>query len=133
MDFEKLKELLKKDYFATQMGAEITEISEGGAVTVLEVNGNHLNAGNITQGGVVFTLGDYAMAAAANSRGKLAFSIQNDIKYLLSTTKGAKLRAVAREVSLGRTISNYAVEVFDQDNRLIATGSGVFFRKDANL
>ena len=68
------QEFFKKDRFADNVGVELIEIKEGYGKARLVITEEHLNAGNRTQGGALFTLADLALAAAANSHGTLAFS-----------------------------------------------------------
>lgn len=67
------QEFFKNDLFATNAGVELIEIREGYSKAKLEIKPEHLNAGQRTQGGAIFTLADLALAAAANSHGTLAF------------------------------------------------------------
>ena len=66
------QEFFKNDLFATNAGVELIEIREGYSKAKLEIKPEHLNAGQRTQGGAIFTLADLALAAAANSHGTLA-------------------------------------------------------------
>lgn len=59
------QEFFKKDSFAEKTGVELIEIKEGYSKARLVITETHLNAGNRTQGGVLFTLADLALAAAA--------------------------------------------------------------------
>ena len=61
------QEFFKKDRFADNVGVELIEIKEGYGKARLVITEEHLNAGNRTQGGALFTLADLALAAAANS------------------------------------------------------------------
>ena len=61
------QEFFKKDCFADKAGVELIEIKEGYSKARLVITETHLNAGNRTQGGALFTLADLALAAAANS------------------------------------------------------------------
>ena len=67
------QDFFKNDRFATNAGVELIEIKEGYSKARLVITAEHLNAGGRTQGGVLFTLADLALAAAANSHGVLAF------------------------------------------------------------
>ena len=60
------KEFFKLDRFATEAGIELTDIKPGYGKARMIVEPRHLNAGNTTQGGAIFTLADLALAAAAN-------------------------------------------------------------------
>ena len=72
------QEFFKKDRFADNVGVELIEIKEGYGKARLVITEEHLNAGNRTQGGALFTLADLALAAAANSHGTLAFSLSSN-------------------------------------------------------
>lgn len=76
------QEFFKNDLFATNAGVELIEIREGYSKAKLEIKPEHLNAGQRTQGGAIFTLADLALAAAANSHGTLAFSLSSNITFL---------------------------------------------------
>ena len=78
------QEFFKKDRFADNVGVELIEIKEGYGKARLVITEEHLNAGNRTQGGALFTLADLALAAAANSHGTLAFSLSSNITFLRS-------------------------------------------------
>lgn len=124
------KEFFKRDTFAVEAGVELDEVEAGYAVASLRVQARHLNAGGVTQGGVVFTLADFAMAAAANAHGQLSFSIQSDIRFLESTGQGDTLTATAREVLLKRTIGHYRAEVVNSQGVLVGVVDSVFHRKN---
>ena len=56
-----IKELLNRtDRFAANAGCKITEVDEQHAVAVMTVTADHLNGGNVCQGGALFTLADLA-------------------------------------------------------------------------
>ncbi len=84
------QEFFKKDRFADNVGVELIEIKEGYGKARLVITEEHLNAGNRTQGGALFTLADLALAAAANSHGTLAFSLSSNITFLRSSGPGTR-------------------------------------------
>ena len=61
------EDFFKDDRFAANAGITLLEIKPGYGKTMMVVTDKHLNAGNTTQGGAIFTLADLALAAAANS------------------------------------------------------------------
>ena len=87
------QDFFKNDRFATNAGVELIEIKEGYSKARLVITAEHLNAGGRTQGGVLFTLADLALAAAANSHGVLAFSLSSTITFLRSSRPGDVLYA----------------------------------------
>jgi acyl-CoA thioesterase len=118
-----------KDYrFARLLGIELTEVREGYALTRLDLNENHLNGVGKVQGGVIFTLADYAFAAASNSSGCTTVGLNVNITYFKSPS-GKSIRAEAREISVQNRISGYRVDVLDDDGSLIASFSGLGYRK----
>ena len=54
------KEVIHNDRFAKYVGIRLVEVGKGYAVTELTLNENHLNGLDRIQGGVIFTLADYA-------------------------------------------------------------------------
>ena len=129
----KAKDFFKMDRFATEAGIEIVEISEGYGKTKLEITPRHLNAGNTTQGGAIFTLADLALAAAANSHGTLALSTTSNITFLRGSGPGDTLYAEAKERHTGKRTGHYQVDVTNQNGDLIATFEATVYRKDTPL
>ena len=127
------QEFFKNDRFADSVGIELTEVKEGYSKAQLKITDVHLNAGNRTQGGVLFTLADLALAAAANSHGTLAFSLSSNITFLRASTTGDTLYAEARERYTGRSTGYYQIDITNQHGELIATFESSVFRKSDPL
>lgn len=125
------KDLIKfveKDKFAAYVGMKIIQVDTGHAVTQMELNENHLNGVGIVQGGVIFTLADYAFAAASNSKGYSTLGINAGISYF-KAPQGRVLTAEAREVSASNRLSTYNVDVFDENKNLVARFTGTGYSK----
>lgn len=127
------QDFFKNDLFARNAGVELLEVKEGYAKARLTITADHLNAGNRTQGGAIFTLADLALAAAANSHGTLAFSLSSNITFLRSSGPDDTLYAEARERYIGRTTGYYQIDVTNQEGKLIATFESSVFRKGDTL
>lgn len=127
------QEFFKMDRFATEAGIELIEIKKGYGKAQLTVGPQHLNAGNTTQGGAIFTLADLALAAAANSHGTLALSLTSNITFLRGSGPGDTLTAEARERHIGRKTGHYQVDVTNQHGDLIATFEASVYRKENEL
>ena len=121
--------MLAADVFATSAGITLDEIGGGKAVTSVTITKNHYNGVGIVQGGLIFTLADYAFAAASNSKGKITVGVRCDIVFIKPVKEGT-LTAIAEEVSCSSKISNYEVKVYDDKKELVAKFSGTGFRKD---
>ncbi len=114
------------------MGAELVELEPGRAVTRMHVGPEHLNAVGTVMGGAIFTLADFAFAAASNSHGTVAVASDVHISFVRAATEG-ELIAEAVEVSRGRTLAHYDVKVRDGQGRIVALFHGTAFRKDQPL
>ena len=123
------QDFFKNDLFAERAGIVLMEVREGYSKARLEIKKEHLNAGNRTQGGAIFTLADLALAAAANSHGQLAFSLSSNITFLRASGIGDTLYAEARERYIGRSTGYYQIDITNQDGKLIATFESSVFRK----
>jgi acyl-CoA thioesterase len=128
-NIEKTIKLLKGDKYVEYSGITLDEVSEGRAVASVVINENHFNGVGTVQGGVYFTLADFAFAAASNSHGKIAVAVRCDISFI-KAVKGGKLTAIAEEISCGNTIANYIVKVYNEKNEIVVLFSGTAFRKN---
>ena len=127
------QDFFKNDLFAERAGIVLMEVREGYSKARLEIKKEHLNEGNRTQGGAIFTLADLALAAAANSHGQLAFSLSSNITFLRASGIGDTLYAEARERYIGRSTGYYQIDITNQKNELIATFESSVFRKDQQV
>lgn len=129
-----IKELLNRtDRFAAHAGCRITEADEQHAVAVMTVTAEHLNGGNVCQGGALFTLADLAIAALMNCQGQLTFGISNSIMFVASAHEGDTLRAEAIHVANHHKIPSVEVRVTNQDDVLICHVTGLGYRKSNRI
>ncbi len=123
-----IENFIAKDNFAKWLGIELLEVSEGKAKAKLEITDNHLNAVNIVQGGVIFSLADLALAAASNSYGTISLLLNANISYFKASDKST-LFAEATEVSNNYKTASYTIKVTNSNNDLIALLQGLVYRK----
>ena len=129
-----IKELLNRtDRFAAKAGCQLTEVDEHHAVAVMTVTEDHLNGGNVCQGGALFTLADLAIAALMNNKGQLTFGISNSMMFVSSARLGDTLRAEAVSVADHHKIPAVEVRVTNQEDRLICHVTGMGYRKNMTL
>ena len=129
-----IRELLNRtDRFAANAGCQITEVDEQHAVAVMTVTADHLNGGNVCQGGALFTLADLAIAALMNCQGQLTFGISNSIMFVASALEGDVLRAEAVHVSNHHKIPSVEVNVTNQNDVLICHVTGLGYRKSTSI
>lgn len=124
-----LETLNTTDVFAASIGVRLIEIREGYARAEMDVEARHINGGGVCQGGAIFTLGDLALAGAANSHGTLCLGTNCQIHYVTSARQGDHLIAECHELS-GRKLPLMEIRVTNQDGILIALMTGECYRKD---
>lgn len=125
---EDIINFFKRDRFAELAGIKLIEAKPGYARAKMTITDQHLNAVNIVQGGAIFTLADFAFAAASNSHGQVSLGINANISYF-QPPKGKTLTAEAKEISASNKLANYNVDIFDEDTQIIARFSGMVYRK----
>ena len=129
-----IKEILNRtDRFAANAGCRLTEVDDEHAVSEMLVTQEHLNGGQVCQGGALFTLADLAIAALMNCKGQLTFGINNSIMFVSSAKEGDLLRAEAVSVSNHPKIPSVEVLVTNQEGRLICHVTGMGYRKSMPL
>jgi len=124
-----IRDFIQNDRFAKLLGIELVEAAPGHAITQMQITDEHLNAVNIAQGGVLFTLADLALAAASNAHGPVAVSIQSEIKYFKPAGKGL-LTAEASEISCSSKLATYSIDIRNKDGELVAAFQGMVYRKE---
>ena len=132
MNLEKIKEYLNtRDRFCVANDMKITVISEGYAEAEMPISDNKLNGLDVVQGGAIYTLADFAFAGASNANkdDRRCIGSASNINYLRPGT-GTKLKAVAKIIHAGRKTCLSSVDVFNDQNKLIATGTFQGFMLD---
>ena len=116
--------MLSNDAFSQWMGVEINEVDYGKCTLSCKVKADMLNGHHIAHGGISYSLSDSALAFAANTYGNRCVSIETSISHLLPVREGDKLVVYCKEISRGRTIGVYTVNVLNQHDELVSTFKG---------
>lgn len=128
MDAEKILEFRKRrNRFCQRLGIELTELSPGYARVVKTVTEEDLNPIGAAHGGLYFTMADTAAGSALAAHGSQAVTLNAQYSFLRAAKPGDTLTAVAHEVKHGGTVCVCEVQVTDQDQRLVGTGTFTFF------
>ena len=114
-----LARLVENDRFAAHTGIELVKAAPGYALTRLAVQEKHLNGAGFVQGGAIFTLADFAFAAASNEAGSLTLGINATIAYIKGP-RGKVITAEAKEVSATNKLCTYEATVYDEDGQTVA-------------
>lgn len=124
--------LMAGDRFAAHSGVDLVTIEPGHAIARLILQPWHLNAVGVVQGGAIFTLADFAFAAASNSHGTVAVGINASITYQ-NAARAGELIAEAKEVGCNPTLASYTVTVKDTADQVVAIFQGLVYRKGAPM
>ncbi len=129
VDLEAVRKFFAGDRFALERcGIEIVSAKEGEAVCKMNVTESHLNAGNVVQGGAIFTLGDFAYAIASNCGGTLSVTLDNSISFVAPAT-GKYLQAHAVERASSNRLCFYDVAITNDNDVLVAKMTVTGYKK----
>lgn len=120
---------MKQDPFANHLGISLTCCEEGFAETTVQIDENMMNFHAAAHGGLIFTLADYAFAAASNSYGQVAVGLNVHMSYLAPGLVGNTLKCTATEVNRTPRIAVYRMTVKNDLDQIIATMEGTVYRK----
>jgi acyl-CoA thioesterase len=123
----------ENDQFAKTVGIELLEVQEGSAQARIKLRREHLNGVATGHGGAIFTLADFAFAAAVNSHGTVAVAINADVSFIKAVAEGDVLTAEAKEIALNPKLAVCAVKVTDQNGEIVASFQGTAYRKNRDL
>jgi acyl-CoA thioesterase len=123
----------ERDEFAKHLGIELLEIRAGYCRVAMNLRPYMVNGLGIPHGSVIFSLADFAFAAACNSHGTAAVALSMDIHFLSSPAPDARLECEAVEVKLGRSTGLYRMTVSDSESKLVAELHGMAYRKNENF
>ena len=129
---QNIKDYFKHDQFAKLANIELLSVSPGRSTAKMPLHPHHFNSLKTVHGGAIFTLADFAFAAAANSHGTVAVAINVNITFMKAASTGT-LWAEAREVSKNFKIGTYLVEIKDDQGDLVAQFQGLAYRKNDKL
>lgn len=112
-----------RDSYAELTGLEVLRAEPGYVEVRLKVTPAILNGHGNVHGGALFTLADYASAAASNMYGAPTIAVDGSISYLQAVREG-EVVAKARTVRRGRRMTFQVVELFRGDGELAAIFQG---------
>lgn len=120
---KQMERMLSDKFICQTVGATLLEVSIGEAKAELELRPNHMNGVGICQGGVLFSLADYVLAAASNYSDESVVSLDVSISFC-KAVKSGRIIAEAHEICRTRnTVIGDAI-IRDEQGRTIAMARG---------
>lgn len=119
-DLERANNFFKNDVFAMETcGIRIKKLGEY-AECIMKLERKHKNALDQVMGGAIFSLADFTLAVALNFEKDPSVTTSATINFL-TTAKGDTLISKASPIRVGRKLSYYRVDVYDNLDNLVAT------------
>ena len=119
--------MMQNDAFSQWLGVEVLYIEQGKCSLKCKVKSEMLNGFHIAHGGISYSLADSTLAFAANSHGQHCVSVETSISHLGKVSLGDELTSIAKEIYRGKKTGVYEVDIFNQNQRLIAHFKGTVF------
>lgn len=117
---EEIRDFFEKDRYVKANGVVIDLANSEYAICSIDVNENHLNAGDCVQGGMVYTLADFAFAVLANTIHPVTVTQSASISYIAPAYNCKKLFAKAREIARVKHNCVVEVTVYDENEKTVA-------------
>lgn len=125
VDGEKLKGF-EKNSFIKHIGFELVKQGENDISIKLTIEPRHLNTQHNLHGGVHAAMLDTIQTAALKAIYRAKVAAQNiNVHYVTGTASG-EIYAYAKVIQQGYKIAAVESEIIDDNNQLIARGSGVY-------
>ena len=128
---EIIDRMMEKDYFSQWLGVERVSEGEGFCTLRMQIRKEMCNGFEIAHGGISFSFADSAFAFAANSRGRVAVSMESSVAHIKPLRTGDIILAIAEEKHVGKRTGHYDVRVQKENGDLMALFKGTVFIKSA--
>lgn len=133
MNYDDIKEhFYQSEGLIQLLGMKIIDISYGYCKGELPIRPKHFNPQGIVHGGCTFALADTIGGCAALTHGKNIVTVDSTIHYLAPACSTKKLIAEAKEIKYGSKIAVYEVNIFKDDDTLVATSMQSYFVTEAS-
>jgi phenylacetic acid degradation protein PaaD len=119
------RRLSERDGLSRLLGVEYVDGGPGRATLRMTVKPEHLNFYGGGHGGTIFAFADMAFGLSSNSHAHMAFGVNAQINYFVAVREGDVLTANGIEVSRSRSLATYRVDVTRQDDKLVASFTGM--------
>lgn len=118
-----------KNPFVRYNGIEVAAIERDRAELRLPIREESRNFYGLVHGGAIYALADNASGCAASTDGRSYVTQSSTMHFLRNQAEGT-VRAVATVRHRGKSTALINVDVFGEDDRLLATGEFGFFCVD---
>jgi acyl-CoA thioesterase len=128
-----VRQAFDADRYAAWQGFRLIRVTSETVVVEMTVRDHHLNFHGVLHGGALFSLADCAFSLASNAHGDTAMAIDTHLALTAPSRLGDTLAATAVEVTRGRTLATYRVDVVRNNGRTVALFTGTVFIQDQDV
>ena len=126
---EHIRSAIDNDPYAAAQGFGLVSVTDETVTVSMTVRNDQVNFLGGTHGGVVHSLADCAFSLASNAYPEAAVAIDTHLAITAASGVGDTLTATASEVTRGRSLATYRVDVERGDGRTVALFTGTVFIK----
>lgn len=112
--------------FSYENGIYVTKVEPGRAEGVLEVGPDSINPHGKVHGGALATLADTVGGCCACAAGRSCVTAGSTMEFL-RPADGKRITCIATPKKEGRTLSVIQVELYNEQGKLVVTGTFTFF------
>ncbi len=112
-----------EDQFAGYVGLVYDSLSLERAEGHFTVTQQLCNPLGIAHGGTYYTLMDQLTGMAVAMSGRVGVTLDCSVSYLKSARLGDRVRCVAENIHLGRSVAVYDAKCYGEDGTLLCTGT----------
>lgn len=128
---ELTRKFFEKDAFVKLSGIEIVEITEESATVRARIGAEHLNANGAVQGGMLYTLADFAFAVLSNHLHPMTVTQGGHIHYIRAAVTDEVTATATERIRAGHnTVSD--VTIFGKDGETVCVCTFNGFVKDVD-
>ena len=128
---QNIRNAFESDPYTNSQGFRLIDVTDNEIVVAVTVRHDQVNFHGGTHGGVLFSLADCAFSLASNAHGDPAVAIDTHLAITAPSGVGEDLTATAREMTRGRTLATYRVDVTRGDGRIVGLFTGTVFVRSA--
>ena len=127
---EELKKKLQNIPYIQYNGMVIDRMEPDSAAMHVEMRHEFENPYGMAHGGLLFTLIDTTAGTTARADGRRYLTLNANVNYLRSGKGSGRITSCGRIVHRGRTTAVVDVDVRDEEDRLLCTGTVTMFCLD---
>jgi len=130
--YDNIRRAFEGDAYANALGFTLGKVAEFSVVVSMTVREDHLNFHGVLHGGALFSLADCAFSLASNAHGDTAVAIDTHLALTAPSKLGDTLTAAAIEMTRGRSLATYRVNVTRDGDEMVGLFTGTVFIKTEN-